>query len=69
METSLQKQAVTELKKFLVATDTPLELLENTEELDLNHLFKRLKESGRISENVYEQLNKALQTKKPTLKE
>jgi len=69
METSLQKQAVTELKKFLVVTDTPLELLENTEELDLNHLFKRLKESGRISENVYEQLNKALQTKKPTLKE
>jgi hypothetical protein len=69
METYLQNQAANELKKFLVSVGTPLEWLANTEELDLNDLFQRLRESGRISEDVYEQLNKALKTNKPTLKE
>lgn len=69
MATHLQNETISQLNNFLLSTGTPLEELTDSKELDLGNLFQRLKESGRINESVYQYLNSALKTKKPTLKE
>jgi len=69
MATHLQNETISQLNKFLLSIGTPLEELTDSKELDLGILFLRLKESGRINESVYQQLNNALKTKKPTLEE
>ena len=69
MDRNVQRQTLIELSNFLVSTGTPLEWLTNVEQVDLNELFLRLKESGRINNDVYEQLNTVLKTNKPSLKE
>ncbi|WEA47303.1 hypothetical protein [Priestia aryabhattai] len=69
MDRNVQKQTLIELSNFLVSTGTPLEWLKNVEQVNLNELFLRLKESGRINNDVCEQLNTVLKTKKPSLKE
>jgi hypothetical protein len=69
MATHLQNETISQLNKFLLSIGTPLEELTDSKELDLGILFLRLKESGRINESVYQHLNNALKTKKPTLKE
>lgn len=69
MATHLQNETISQLNKFLLSIGTPLEELTDSKELDLGTLFLRLKESGRINESVYQYLNNALKTKKPTLKE
>jgi len=69
MDRNVQKQTLIELSNFLVSTGTPLEWLTNGEQVDLNELFLRLKESGRINDDVCKKLNTVLKTKKPSLKE
>ncbi|OVE34808.1 hypothetical protein CCZ20_24465 [Priestia aryabhattai] len=69
MDRNVQRQSLIELSNFLALTGTPLEWLTNVEHVDLNELFLRLKESGRISDDVCEKLNTVLKTKKPSLKE
>jgi hypothetical protein len=69
MATHLQNETISQLNKFLLSIGTPLEELTNGKELDLGILFLRLKESGRINGEIYEQLYTSLQTKKPSLKE
>jgi len=69
MATHLQNETISQLNNFLLSIGTPLEELTNSRELDLGILFLRLKESGRINESVYQQLNNTLKTKKPTLEE
>lgn len=65
---SLNEQFINGLECFLKEVGTPAELL-NSPRKDLYNIFVKLKESGNISEEIFDDVTNALQAKKPTREE